>query len=49
MSRDSTGVELADLQTGEICFVPNSLVALVNNVGGRSWVWRFKPNEIDTS
>ncbi len=49
VSRDSIGIELADLQTGEICFVPSSLVALVNSVGGRSWVWRFKPSEIDTS
>ncbi len=49
VSRDSTGVQLFNLQTGELTFVPSNLVALVNNVGGRSWVWRFEPSKIDTS
>lgn len=46
VSRDSVGVQLTDLESGEIIFVANSFVALINNVGGRSWVWRFKLSEV---
>jgi hypothetical protein len=46
VSQDSTGVQLADLRTGEVIFVANRFVALINNVGGRSWVWRFKLSEV---
>lgn len=49
VSRDSKGVYLVGFEDGEIKFIPHSLVAVVNNVGGRSWVWKLRMDEINTS
>jgi hypothetical protein len=49
VSRDSNGVSFFNNQTGNLTFIPNNLMVLVNNVGGRSWVWKFRLGKIITS
>jgi hypothetical protein len=49
VSRDSNGVSLFNYQTVNLTFIPNNLMMLVNNVGGRSSVWKFRLGKIITS